>query len=144
MSAPIRPTEFWGLPRGLHQWRHRPSSRLHGGSDCSLPYLRAKAGAIERPYEVGGIEVASDLKARGPRFGRVAGYALHGGDCLLDGHATWPAAVMDARDLQAFDLALGNVAHGLHRQLVIVGAAVESSGGKGRREPSGPWRCRWP
>ena len=44
---------------------------------------------------------------------------------LLDGLATRLAAVM-ARDLHVFDLDLGNVAHGLHRQMLVVGAAVET------------------
>src|SRR5438094_1148989 len=77
------------------------------------------------------MEVAGDLKGR--RSGRrgVAGYAVHGRDRLLDGLATQPAAVMDARDLQALDSVPGNAAHGLHRKLLVVGPAVEAGGGNG-------------
>src|SRR5438046_2486538 len=100
-------------PDSSRDWTIPGGGRV-GECGCSRD-PRAEAGGVERLDECVGVEVTGDLEGRRPGFGRIAGDAVHDRDRPLDGLATRPAAVVYARHLNAFLLALGNVAHGLHR-----------------------------
>jgi hypothetical protein len=101
----------------------------------------AEAGSVERLDERGGIEVPDDLKGRRSGFGRVAGYAVQGRDRLLDGLTTRAAAVMNTRDLQAFDLALGERHSRPSSSGFDCWCCHRSRRRQEHREPSGP-QCR--